>query len=108
MKRLSHTVVVSVAIVVAAGLLGTTRDRPALRAAQADADYADFVARVPLGPFFGKQVLVGGAAVPEDAKQGRLEAADETWIRVRGRGGQLYCFPAAQVAFMVLAEEAKP
>jgi hypothetical protein len=108
MKRLSQTVVVSVGIVLAAGLLGTLRDRSAVRAAQADAEFADFAARHALGPFYGREVLIGGAALPEDGKRGKLETADDTWIRIRGKNGQLYCYPAAQLAFIVLAEEAKP
>lgn len=107
MKRFSHTVVVSIGIVAAAGLLGTVRDKPAVRAAQVDADFEDFKRRVPLGPFYGKQVLIGGAAVPDHARQGKLEAADDTWVRIRGKGGQLYCFSAAQIAFVAEAEEAK-
>jgi hypothetical protein len=108
MKRLTQTAGVSLCVVIAVGLLTPIRERSAAHAARADDDVALLVAQQPLGPLFGKQVLIVGGGVPEDGKRGTLEAADSAWIRIRNRDGQVYCYSAANLQFVAPAGEAKP
>jgi hypothetical protein len=108
MDRRLQISMVCLCIIVATGLLLPNRGRSTAQAAPAPDDaVAPLVGQQPLGPFLGKpvQLVLEGEA---GARQVTLEAADNTWVRVRLKDGSSWCYPIARVYSLLTGAEAKP
>ena len=104
MKPIPPTVLSVLCLIAVIGLLQPFRAKLSAQAAPAGDDVGAALRLVPLGPLLGKQVLV--IPTGHEAKEGKLEAFDASWVRIRVQEGDVRCYAAANVVMIAGPVEA--
>jgi hypothetical protein len=104
MKGLRQSVVVVLCLITAMVLLQPIRGRASAQATPAGDDASALLRQQPLGLLLGKQVLV--IPTGREPEQGKLEAYDANWVRLRTQDGNVRCYSAANVLFIANSEAA--
>jgi hypothetical protein len=106
MNKLSQGFALCLCVAAGAGLFGTGR---AKSPAPAESVEEQLIRTNPLGPMWGKQVLVVGRGMQQTFEEhGRIEAQDGQWLRIRTKDGRVLSYSIANLLWLQLDQEAKP
>jgi hypothetical protein len=106
MNKLSQRLGICLCVVAVVGLSTPIRGRSAEHVETLE---EHLVRTNPLGPMLGNQVLLEGRGMQTSTEvEGRLEAEDGQWLRIRTKDGQLISYSVANVIFVKLEQAAKP